>query len=224
MKITSFSKREALNFGWDKMKENVGLLVLVTLFTFLVSFGSTYFESFLEDFSFLKNLYGLVFVVIGAVIQMGFIKIAIKIHDNQGAEFSDLFSTFHLILKYFIASILYGVIVGIGLFLFIVPGIIWLIKFVFYDYLIVDKELGPLDSMRKSSELTKGVKWQLFVFFLLVLLVNMGGALIFFVGLLFTIPATSIATVYVYRKLLARIKENEVEEVQATEISEQSGF
>jgi uncharacterized membrane protein len=110
-------------------------------------------------------------------------------------------------------------VVAFGLVLLIVPGIILAIKYVFYDYLIIDKELGPLEALRESSRITGGVKWQLFIFMLLVFLINFAGILFFGVGLLLTIPATTIATAYVYRRLLAR-----VEETQPTELSEQSGF
>jgi uncharacterized membrane protein len=219
MKNFYFSKREAISFGWKKMRENMGFLGLVLLFTFLVSSGSTFFERYLNDMSLLRNLYGMVFAVLTTIIQMGFLKIILKIHDEQEAEFSDLFSSFHLFFKYFIASILYGIVVAFGLVLLIVPGIILAIKYVFYDYLIIDKELGPLEALRESSRITGGVKWQLFIFMLLVFLINFAGILFFGVGLLLTIPATTIATAYVYRRLLAR-----VEETQPTELSEQSGF
>jgi hypothetical protein len=150
MKNFYFSKREAISFGWKKMRENMGFLGLVLLFTFLVSSGSTFFERYLNDMSLLRNLYGMVFAVLTTIIQMGFLKIILKIHDEQEAEFSDLFSSFHLFFKYFIASILYGIVVAFGLVLLIVPGIILAIKYVFYDYLIIDKELGPLEALRES--------------------------------------------------------------------------
>ncbi|MEA3324508.1 MAG: hypothetical protein U9Q37_05135 [Euryarchaeota archaeon] len=62
-----------------------------------------------------------------------------------------------------IGLILYGFIVVGGLILLTIPGIIWAIKFQFFDYLIVDKGLGPIDALEKSSEITRGVKWDLFI-------------------------------------------------------------
>jgi len=64
-----------------------------------------------------------------------------------------------------------ALIAGLGLFLLVVPGIIWYLKFMFAPLRAVDRNTGPLDSLRESGEMTAGHKWQLFgmeaVFFLL---------------------------------------------------------
>ena len=48
----------------------------------------------------------------------------------------------------------------------------------------------------------------LFIFGLILSLVNLGGLLLLGVGLLATIPTTTFASVYVYRKLLAQTETN----------------
>ena len=103
---------------------------------------------------------------------------------------------------YLIGSILYGLIVVVGLILLIIPGIIWAIKFQFFDYLIVDKGLGPIDALEKSSDITRGVKWDLFAFGILLAIINILGFLCLVVGLFVTIPVTLVAMAFVYRELL----------------------
>ena len=61
-----------------------------------------------------------------------------------------------------------------------------------------------------SSKVTKGAKWDLFVFSLLLVAINIGGALCFLVGLLITVPMSAVSWAFVYRKLVARIEETEV--------------
>ncbi|EKD96462.1 MAG: hypothetical protein ACD_24C00035G0005, partial [uncultured bacterium] len=110
-------------------------------------------------------------------------------------------STTHLWLKYLLGSLLYGAIVMIGLLLLIVPGIILAVKYQYLMYLVIDEELGPLEALGKSGRITNGNKFNLFIWGLVMALVNVVGALAFFVGLFVTIPLTSIASAYIYRKL-----------------------
>ena len=88
----------------------------------------------------------------------------------------------------------------------IIPGIIWAIKFQFYDYLIIDKKLGPIEALKKSAVITKGAKGNLFVFGLLLGGINLLGAICLLIGLFAAIPTTLVAKAFVYRKLLAQVE------------------
>jgi uncharacterized membrane protein len=90
---------------------------------------------------------------------------------------------------------------GFG-FLLIVPGIIFFIMFQYYGYFIVDKKMGPVEALKASAALTKGVRWKLFGFGLVIGLLNIGGALLLLLGLFVTIPVSQMAIAHVYRKLL----------------------
>lgn len=138
---------------------------------------------------------------VGIIIQIGLVKIAISFARDQEPAVSELFSNGSLFFKFILASICYGLAVLGGIILLIVPGIIFMIALGMYSYLVVDKKMGPLQSLRVSCALTKGVRWQLFCFGLLLILVNIGGLLCLVVGLLFTVPATVLAYAYVYDRL-----------------------
>ena len=140
--------------------------------------------------------------VLSMIVMMGLIKIFLGFCDGEKGEFSDLFSCYPLFFKYMVGSIIYGVIVSLGLILLIIPGIVWAIKFQFFDYLIIDRGLGPIDALEKSSEITRGVKLDLLTFGILIGIINLLGLLCLVVGLFFTIPMTRVATAFVYRKLL----------------------
>jgi uncharacterized membrane protein len=64
--------------------------------------------------------------------------------------------------------------------------------------------MGAINALKGSSALTRGVKWDLGVFASVLLLVNFIGIVCFGVGLIITIPITMLASVFVYRKLLAQ--------------------
>ena len=85
-----------------------------------------------------------------------------------------------------------------------IPGIIWSIKYQFAPFLIVDRNVRIKEAFQESAGITSGVKWELFLFFLMVVGINLLGLMAFAVGLLVTLPATMIAYTFVYRKLLER--------------------
>ncbi|MBZ1356239.1 MAG: hypothetical protein KY054_00500, partial [Candidatus Nealsonbacteria bacterium] len=168
MTTKKFSKGEAIRFGWNTMKSN--LVFFIGLF---IVFGLLYIvPSIIADMALEANIFLVVFhiadFVLTIIISIGLLKIALKFSDNEKGRFSDLFSQYRLFFNYLFALILYCLIIFGGMLLLIVPGIIWGIKFWFFGYFVVDKGLGPIEALKKSSAITKGHKWNLFVFFLML--------------------------------------------------------
>ena len=192
-----------MQFGWDITKSNIGffigLLIVAGLIQYVPDIVATIIEA---DAPALSLIIRIASFVLSMIIGMGLIKICLRFCDGEKGEFSDLFSCYPLFFNYLIGSILYWLIIMVGLVLLIIPGIIWAIKFQFFDYLIVDKGLGPIDALEKSSEITRGVKWDLFIFAILLIIINIMGFLCLLVGLFVTIPVTMVAMAFVYRKLL----------------------
>jgi len=147
-------------------------------------------------------LLSIILWVAGVIIQIGSVKISILLSRDQEPARRELFSNGALFLKFLLGSICFGLAVIGGFILLIIPGIILMVMLNMYSYFIVDKNMGPLESLKASRALTKGVRWQLFCFGALLILFNLAGLLCFVVGLLFTIPATYIASAYVYDQLL----------------------
>jgi len=73
----------------------------------------------------------------------------------------------------------------------------------FVMFIVIDRGLGPVEAMKESARLTRGYKWQLLGFVLVLALINFVGALALLVGLFVTIPVTSLAFVQAYRALSA---------------------
>ncbi len=206
MKTKKFSKKEAIRFGWFTTKSNLVFLSSVAVISLLVSFLPALFEELLKEkaptISFI--IYYIGTVVLGGVLEMGFTKISLKFYDKQEASFSDLFSCLHLLSKYIIGYILYIALIIIGLVLLIIPGIIWAMKYYFFVYFIVDKGLGPVQALKRSSAITKNAKWDLFLFNLLLVGIVLLGVLALGIGIFVALPTIMLATAFVYRKLLAQ--------------------
>lgn len=206
MATKSFSKKEAISYGWKTTKTNFKFFVLLmlSLFAFNVLPGMMRKSITPDENSLFAFLISIASWILQLIVGLGLIKIALEIHDRKKAHYSDLFSQSHLIINYFLASFLYGLIVVAGLILLIIPGIIWGIKFQYFSYFIVDKELTPIEALKASSKITKGSIWNIFLLRILLGLINIGGALLLGVGLLATVPTAMMAEVHVFRKLSAK--------------------
>lgn len=201
--MNKFSISEAIRFGWEVFKRHPWFLIGIVLITLFVNYTPNMISEQMrsENQSFYLAIFGIVFWILNMLVSLGGIKISLSLVDNKKAEFSDLFNAYPLLFNFIISSILYALIIVFGLVLLIVPGIIFGIMFHFYSYLIVDKKLGPIESLKESKRLTSGSKWKLFLFGLVLALLNIGGAVVFLVGLLITVPITMLSYAYVYRKL-----------------------
>ena len=109
-------------------------------------------------------------------------------------------------LRYFLPTILAYIVLGfgtlIGLLLFIVPGIIFALGMQMVFYAVVIEELGPIDALRRSWELTDGNKLNIFV----IVLVSGIGALFAAcvtcgIGYLLAIPLLSLIQGVMYHSL-----------------------
>jgi uncharacterized membrane protein len=94
-----------------------------------------------------------------------------------------------------------GILVIVGLILFIIPGIIAILALMFSNYLIVDKGLSFVEAMKKSYRITRPHWMQLFLFLIILVVFNVAGALLLFIGLLISVPVSMLAMAHAYRKL-----------------------
>ena len=84
--------------------------------------------------------------------------------------------------EFFILNGLQSIAISIGFAFFIIPGIVMSIAWSMSNYLLLDKEMNPMDAMSKSNNLTYGNKWRMF-FSQLILGLALGLAL-FILGLI----------------------------------------
>lgn len=205
---TKFSKREAIKFGWQTMKQNfwffAGLLIVVALIFIIPNVVSDLLEEENLALSFAADIIG---AVLGIIVTLGLIKISLNFCDNIKGEISVLFSQYRLFFIFLFGVILYNLAVLAGLILLVIPGAYLAIRLQFYRYFIVDKRSRITESLKKSWEITRGSFWNLFLFGLLMVLINMAGALVFLIGLFATVPTTLVAVAFVYRKLLGQMAE-----------------
>lgn len=95
------------------------------------------------------------------------------------------------------------------LLLIIIPIFYMTLRLFFVLCFIVDQESGSIESISQSWTITRGNFWSLFVLFLVILGINILGALALFVGLLFTIPFSSLILMVAYRQMVNNYTDEE---------------
>jgi uncharacterized membrane protein len=70
-------------------------------------------------------------------------------------------------------------------------------------YIVLEDHIKPIPALKKSVALTKGHRMKIFECVFAAILINIAGALVVLIGLLFTIPLTMIAFALIYKKLSA---------------------
>ncbi|MCE9642753.1 MAG: DUF975 family protein [Candidatus Andersenbacteria bacterium] len=206
--MKTLQPKEAIAYGWKTTTSNflffVGIMAILFIGGSLVprmlggSFGHDYHTSAAG----LGLIGGIIGALISAYIRLGVMKISLKAVDKKELKYDDVWSINTIFWPYLIASILFGVSVALGSILLIVPGIMIAIAWMFYTYLIIDKGLQPVEALKKSAEITKGYRWQLFGFMIVLVLINIAGAIVLGIGLLWTVPTTMIALAHMYRQLV----------------------
>lgn len=195
---TTFSITLAIKKGWQVTTSNFGLLLgsfaLVTIPPQIVS-------SIFPSQSTLGGLVGLAVQVYTIIVSIGMLEVGLKLVDGKKATFSDLFNRYQLFFRYLGASILYILGVVLGLILLIVPGVWFAARYGFYAYVMVDKDLGLMDSLKESARITEGKVWQIIGLSLASLGVIMLGFLALILGIFVAYPVVWIASAWVYRQL-----------------------
>jgi hypothetical protein len=98
-------------------------------------------------------------------------------------------------------------VAGIGFFVIIaliafLICLTFVLRFMFTPALILDQNLGPIRAIKQSVRMTEGLSWKLLGFALVVIFLNIAGAVAIFIGLLITIPVSLLAYLYIYRSVL----------------------
>jgi uncharacterized membrane protein len=199
--MKQFSIGEALSFGWESWKSNallwIGVLIVAGIIDSLPQIPS----QTMSDRPAVALVAALVGIFLSTLVQIGLTKISLSFVDTGRAEFADLFNGYPVFVSYLIASLIFAVMLALGIILLVVPGIIVAVVFVFYSYVIVDRGMGPIEALQRSMELTRGVRMDLFLFGLASLGLNLLGMIPCFLGLFVTAPMTMMAAAYIYRRL-----------------------
>lgn len=193
---------DSIGRGWETFKAHPFFLVAAFVVVSVAYAIIERAEALGDEMGFpVELLIRIGYAIAAAVIEIGIINVCLRLIDGADARFEDLVSAAGVLVKFVIASILYGLMVVFGFLLLIIPGFYLAIKFGFFGYFVVDEKLDPFEALTASSKLTDGVKLELFFLFILLLAINVLGLLCLIVGVYVSWPVTRLAVANVYREL-----------------------
>lgn len=193
--------KETFNYLWTSIKGDWVFFAEIIFVYAVIKFISMAFEgySFKTPLTYAVPA-AIIFISLDAFINMSLIQASLKYQTKKSHEYKYLFPHINRYLKYLAAELMYYLIIATGLFLLIFPGIIWAVKFQFYSFLIVHKNIGPIEALKQSAKLTDRFKLELFPLNFLLLGINFLGRLTR-IGHFFTWPLSTYTIAYVYRWL-----------------------
>ncbi|MDR0788856.1 MAG: DUF975 family protein [Bifidobacteriaceae bacterium] len=124
-----------------------------------------------HDFSILKSIVTILGWFVGATLLLGMQKmVKDTIQKGESPDMDNLFFAFksvNLMVRAFLIELLTYLYTILWMCLLIVPGVIAQMSYIATWYIALDHpELTPNQCIGKSKELTKGYKWQIFLFVL----------------------------------------------------------
>jgi len=171
-----------ISAGWDLIKGDWMAFVLMTL-VFLV-------------------LINCVPIVLQGTLTAGFHIACIRKLMSVKTEVGDLFKAFNRFGATLLAFLVISVFTFLASLLCLIPGLIVAAMYQFTYLFIVDKKMDFWPAMQASHELVKKDYFGFTLFLLALILINIGGALLCFVGLLITMPLLYAAITVAYRDLV----------------------
>lgn len=98
----------------------------------------------------------IVYLLTSTFLRTGWLSILLKISGGQPAPFSEFFSNANYFMNIVATSFLMGLVCGVGVIFLVIPGIFFAIKFSWAPFLVIDQNMGPIDAMKASWDMTAG--------------------------------------------------------------------
>jgi len=199
--MNTFSTGAALRFGWETFKKRSWFLVGATLLALVLMWVTGAVQDGHKGYDALGLLAFLASLGLSTLVDMGLTSFTLRAHDDiTKVSLHDLWHP-RSFWSFLAAAILVGLAVVFGLILFIIPGVILMLMFAFVKFLVIDRDLGPIEAMKESAHITHGHRFELLLLFLAIIGLNVFGAILLIVGLLVTIPVSMLSLAYTYRTL-----------------------
>lgn len=223
-----FSISDIVGAAWEIVKKNIwpflgaflALVIVILIFMlpiYLIGFGLGYSgNNFDPDtigaatgiFSLLFFL--LYFLLIAASYYFGYglTRMGLQAVDGIRPSASAFALDKKKLLHYFLGGLIFGIVVNIGFMCCIVPGIYLAIRLQFFMFYVLDQDYTAVDALLKSWDQTKGKEMDLFLFYLVLILIYFLGYLCCGIGILVAGPVCLVAMILAYRKISSEASEN----------------
>src|SRR5690606_10097731 len=138
----------------------------------------------------LNDLAILFSVFLAGPLYTGFFLVANKISRKEEVQYSDFFGGFVYYIPIILVWVVGQIFAAIGLLLFIIPGVYLIVGYLFALLMTIFGGLDFWNALEYSRKLIHIKWWKFFLLIILLIGLNVLGALLLMVGLIVTIPLT----------------------------------
>lgn len=194
-----FNTTYYITTAWRAISSN---WTLFSLFTIL------YLGTFVLFFVTSPRIAQIIQMIIAGPISAGYYLTIQKILNNTPIRFDNFFDGFKIFIPTMMINLLVNIIVSVGIYFYIIPGIFALLIYIFAMPLVVFGKLNYIKALESSRIIVFKRFFETAIFGLLILLINFVGLLAFGIGVIITIPL-SYAMILVAYKDIYGFEENE---------------
>lgn len=189
------SNQEIRQKSKEQLKGDWGLPIAVCFVMLLVSLCVQGIVSGILG----REEFGVLNMLISAPLNLGLALFMLRLARNEERSLSTLFEGFRYYFLSLAVTFLMGLFVVLWMILLIVPGIIAGLSYSLTYYIIAeDTSMGPMEAIRKSKEMMKGYKGQLFALFLWFLLLSVLCLFTLGIGFFWLLPYINLCMTYFY--------------------------
>jgi hypothetical protein len=142
------------------------------------------------------------FLLIGGVVRVGYCAYNMKLVNGEPTRIGDLFSAMNRFGTCFVMNLVKSVLIAIGMFLFVIPGIILTYSYAMAPYILAEHpDYTATQALRESRTMMRGHKWRLFCLEFSFIGWALLAAVTCGIGLLWLTPYTEASTAIFYLEL-----------------------
>ncbi len=112
----------------------------------------------------------------------GYMALMLNHLRGNNVKFDDLFTIDSRWISFAFLALIKTFLIMLGLVFFIIPGIYLMIRWMFAEPLVIDKNMKPMEALKASSVMVEGHYWKLLLFILVTIFLVLLGLCALVVG------------------------------------------
>lgn len=187
-----FDLKDIFSRAWQMFLKQPVMSMAYTMLIISLQLMATIY---LQEFTFVFAMF------LAPPLYSGFYLAANRVSLGLPVIYPDFFKGFSFYMPVFSIWLIGQILVALGLFAFIIPGIYLAVG---YSFAVLMALFGGFDfwtALEESRKLITVRWWKFFVFTLILIIINLLGILMLGLGLLVTIPITFYATYILFEDL-----------------------
>lgn len=146
----------------------------------------------------------LIYFLASVYFTLGHLNLMLKIAKGEPAELTDMFRVGKFFWRGSVAAVIYVLAISSGMCLLLLPGIYLLFMFGQSGLILLDQDVGAIESLKRSYSLTKGNLLTIFLLYVIVCALSFACSMVCSVLNVFTVSFAMLLAAVVYQMVMGR--------------------